>query len=37
MEGRLNQLLGDFKWGRMDQVFLDRFSQRCERDLTSLC
>jgi len=27
MEGRLNQLLGDFKWGRMDQIFLDRFSQ----------
>ena len=24
MEGRLKQLLGDFKWGRMDQVFLDR-------------
>ncbi len=21
MEGRLNQLLGDFKWGRMDEVF----------------
>lgn len=27
MEGRLNQLLGDFKWGRMDQIFLDRFSK----------
>ena len=25
MEGRLNQLLRDFKWGRMDQIFLDRF------------
>ncbi len=24
MEGRLNQLLRDFKWGRMDQIFLDR-------------
>jgi len=24
MEGRLNQLLGDFKWGRMDHVFSDR-------------
>jgi hypothetical protein len=22
MEQRLTQLLGDFKWGRMDQVFL---------------
>ncbi len=22
MEGRLDQLLRDFKWGRMDQVFL---------------
>ncbi|MBA3058912.1 MAG: DUF3473 domain-containing protein [Gammaproteobacteria bacterium] len=28
MEGRLTQLLGDFKWGRMDRVFLDRFPQR---------
>ena len=27
MEARLNQLLGDFKWGRMDQIFLDRFPQ----------
>ncbi len=27
MEGRLNQLLRDFKWGRMDQVFLDRFAK----------
>ncbi len=27
MEARLNQLLGDFKWGRMDQIFLDRFAQ----------
>ena len=27
MEGRLNQLLGDFKWGRMDHIFLDRFAQ----------
>ncbi len=26
MEGRLNQLLGDFKWGRMDQIFLNRFT-----------
>jgi polysaccharide deacetylase family protein (PEP-CTERM system associated) len=27
MEGRLNQLLGDFKWGRMDEIFLDRFTR----------
>lgn len=27
MEGRLNQLLRDFNWGRMDQIFLDRFTQ----------
>ena len=27
MEARLHQLLGDFKWGRMDQIFLDRFPQ----------
>jgi polysaccharide deacetylase family protein (PEP-CTERM system associated) len=26
MEGRLERLLGDFKWGRMDQIFLDRTS-----------
>lgn len=26
MEGRLKQLLGDFKWGRMDQIFLNRFT-----------
>ena len=25
MEGRLNQLLRDFKWGRMDHIFLHRF------------
>ena len=25
MQGRLNQLLEDFKWGRMDHIFLDRF------------
>jgi polysaccharide deacetylase family protein (PEP-CTERM system associated) len=24
MEGRLQALLGDFKWGRMDHIFLDR-------------
>jgi polysaccharide deacetylase family protein (PEP-CTERM system associated) len=24
MEGRLNQLMQDFKWGRMDQIFLDK-------------
>jgi polysaccharide deacetylase family protein (PEP-CTERM system associated) len=24
MEGRLQQLLGDFRWGRMDRIFLDR-------------
>ena len=27
MEGRLNQLLIDFKWGRMDQIFLNRFGK----------
>lgn len=27
MQVRLNQLLGDFKWGRMDHIFLDRFSK----------
>jgi hypothetical protein len=27
MEGRLNQLLGDFKWGRMDHIFLDRLAK----------
>lgn len=27
MEGRLNQLLSDFKWGRMDHVFRDKFSK----------
>ena len=27
MEGRLNQLLGDFKWGRMDHTFLDKFTK----------
>lgn len=27
MEARLNQLLDDFKWGRMDQIFLDRFTK----------
>jgi len=24
LEARLDRLLGDFKWGRMDQIFLDR-------------
>ena len=24
MEGRIRQLLRDFKWGRMDDIFLDR-------------
>lgn len=28
MEVRLNQLLGDFKWGRMDHIFLDRYAKR---------
>lgn len=28
MESRLNRLLGDFKWGRMDEIFLDRFSKQ---------
>ncbi|MBK5207673.1 MAG: DUF3473 domain-containing protein, partial [Polaromonas sp.] len=27
MEARLNQLLDDFKWGRMDKIFLDRFTK----------
>ena len=27
MAGRLNQLLGDFRWGRMDQIFLDSLPQ----------
>lgn len=27
MQGRLNRLLGDFKWGRMDHIFLDRFTK----------
>lgn len=27
MEGRLEQLLGDFKWGRMDEIFLDPLRQ----------
>ncbi len=27
MHGRLNRLLGDFKWGRMDQLFLDTVRQ----------
>ncbi len=26
MEGRLNRLLGDFKWGRMDHIFLGRLT-----------
>lgn len=28
MESRLNCLLGDFKWGRMDEIFLHRFSKQ---------
>lgn len=28
MESRLNRLLCDFKWGRMDEIFLDRFSKQ---------
>jgi polysaccharide deacetylase family protein (PEP-CTERM system associated) len=28
MESRLRQLLLDFRWGRMDQIFLDRAAQR---------
>lgn len=28
MEGRLQSLLGDFKWGRMDRLFLDRAAAR---------
>lgn len=27
MEGRLNQLLRDFKWGRMDHIFLGRLAK----------
>jgi polysaccharide deacetylase family protein (PEP-CTERM system associated) len=30
MEGRLNQLLGDFLWGRMDQIFLKRFPKNVD-------
>jgi polysaccharide deacetylase family protein (PEP-CTERM system associated) len=28
MEDKLNQLLGDFKWGRMDEVFFDKLSKQ---------
>lgn len=28
MESRLNRLLGDFKWGRMDEIFLHRLSKQ---------
>ena len=28
MQGRLNQLLDDFKWGRMDHIFLDKFTKQ---------
>ena len=28
MEGRLKQLLGDFSWGRMDNIFLDKAHQQ---------
>ena len=31
MEKRLDQLLTDFKWGRMDQVFLDHRADRVAR------
>ena len=31
MERRLNQLLGDFKWGRMDQIFLGQATQQLPR------
>ena len=31
MEKRLDQLLADFKWGRMDQVFLDHRADRVAR------
>jgi polysaccharide deacetylase family protein (PEP-CTERM system associated) len=31
MEKRLDQLLSDFKWGRMDHVFLDRRADRIAR------
>lgn len=27
MEGRLNRLLGDFRWGRMDHIFLNKLTQ----------
>jgi polysaccharide deacetylase family protein (PEP-CTERM system associated) len=30
MEGRLQSLLGDFKWGRMDRLFLDRAASMAE-------
>ena len=32
MEGRLNQLLGDFKWGRMDHVFSKNLTQHAVID-----
>lgn len=28
MEARLNRLLADFKWGRMDQIFLNKLAER---------
>ena len=27
MQGRLNRLLDDFKWGRMDHIFLDKLTK----------
>lgn len=32
MEGRLNQLLHDFKWGRMDAIFLSKLTEHASVD-----
>lgn len=32
MPARLNRLLADFKWGRMDHIFLDRWSEHDEHN-----
>jgi len=35
MEGRLARLLGDFRWGRMDQIFLSRLDRTDRSDAPS--
>lgn len=30
MQARLNRLLGDFQWGRMDQIFLDKTARQTQ-------